>query len=210
MLLTRNIVIKGDQTGNDWHGQFLTFDSTVLDSAGKPTEYKGQTVLKNVEFYKMGQLNNFKAAIRFENSNQADDSTTKSEIENVAIHESVGWGVNINLSSNISLKNVDVFDVTQIGVSFDQTTSVSADSVNVFGVRQRELVILDKITDRECCFAMCTYTKDTKCFKTSVTNSIVAGCPFAGFLAPGYSCNDTIGESKSSVFKNNVAHSVAG
>jgi hypothetical protein len=28
------------------------------------------------------------------------------------IHESVGWGVNVNLSSNISLKNVDVFDVT--------------------------------------------------------------------------------------------------
>jgi hypothetical protein len=100
--------------------------------------------------------------------------------------------------------------VTQIGVSFDQTTSVSADSVNVFGVRQRELAILDKITDRECCFAMCTYTKDTKCFKTSVTNSIVAGCPFAGFLAPGYSCNDIVGESKSNVFKNNVAHSVAG
>ena len=69
MLLTRNIVIKGDQTGNDWHGQFLTFDSFAFDNAYNLIEYKGQTVLKNVEFYKMGQLNNFKAAIRFENSN---------------------------------------------------------------------------------------------------------------------------------------------
>ena len=69
VLLTRNIVIKGDQTGNDWHGQFLTFDSFGFDNAYNLIEYKGQTVLKNVEFYKMGQLNNFKAAIRFENSN---------------------------------------------------------------------------------------------------------------------------------------------
>ena len=69
VLLTRNIVIKGDQTGNDWHGQFLTFDSFSFDSNFDLIEYKGQTVLKNVEFYKMGQLNNFKAAIRFENSN---------------------------------------------------------------------------------------------------------------------------------------------
>ena len=69
VLLTRNIVIKGDQTGNDWHGQFLTFDSFSFDSNLDLIEYKGQTVLKNVEFYKMGQLNNFKAAIRFENSN---------------------------------------------------------------------------------------------------------------------------------------------
>lgn len=68
--------------------------------------------------------------------------------------------------------------------------------------------MLDKVKDRETCFAMCTYTADSKCSKTSVTNSIVAGCIFAGFLAPGYSCNDTIGDSKSHVFKNNVAHSV--
>jgi len=60
-------------------------------------------------------------------------------IENVVIHESIGWGVNIKLSSNIKLLNVDVFDVTQIGVSFDETTSVSADSVNVFGVAGRKV-----------------------------------------------------------------------
>jgi hypothetical protein len=49
----------------------------------------------------MGQLNNFKAAILFENSNKTDDSTTKSEIKNVTIYESVGWGIKVNLSSNI-------------------------------------------------------------------------------------------------------------
>ncbi len=106
--------------------------------------------------------------------------------------------------------NVNVFDVTQIGVSFDQIISLSADSVKVFGVRERVFVLMDKITDRECCLARCTCTKDNQCFETSLTNSIVVGCPFAGFLAPGYSCNETIWKFKSSVFKNNVAHFVAG
>ena len=70
--------------------------------------------------------------------------------------------------------------------------------------------MLDKVTDREACFTVCQYTVGTKCKTVSVTNSIVAGCPFAGFLAPGYSCADPIGESQSSVFKNNIAHSVNG
>jgi hypothetical protein len=57
---------------------------------------------------------------------------------------------------------------------------------------------------------MCSYTDETKCTKTSVTNSIVAGCPYAGFIAVGYSCNDPVGESTTNVFKDNVAHSVDG
>lgn len=64
--------------------------------------------------------------------------------------------------------------------------------------------------DREACFAMCSFTDKVKCTKTSVTNSIVAGCPYAGFIAVGYSCNDPVGESTTNVFKNNVAHSSNG
>lgn len=41
VLLTRNIVIKGDMTSNNWHGQFLTTDTTVLDGKGGVAEYKG-------------------------------------------------------------------------------------------------------------------------------------------------------------------------
>lgn len=57
---------------------------------------------------------------------------------------------------------------------------------------------------------MCSYTKDTKCTKTSVTNSIVGGCPYAGFIAVGYGCADPAGGSTTNVFKDNVAHSVDG
>ena len=66
ILLNRNIVIEGDMTSNDWHGQFLTTDTILLDTSGNPVDFKGSTNLKNVEFYKMGQANNEKAAIRFD------------------------------------------------------------------------------------------------------------------------------------------------
>lgn len=54
---------------------------------------------------------------------------------------------------------------------------------------------------------MCSFTEETKCTTTTVINSIVAGCPYVGFLAPGYGCGDVVGESSTNVFKNNVAHS---
>jgi hypothetical protein len=34
ILLTRNIVIQGDSTQNDWQGQFVTSDALKVDSTG--------------------------------------------------------------------------------------------------------------------------------------------------------------------------------
>lgn len=157
----------------------------------------------------MGQENNFKAAIRFENSMTSADDELKSSIENVVIHESIGWGVSIKNSQNISVKNVDVFKATQIGVSFDGVTNVSADGVNVFGVDRRPIIFHDNVVDKECCFAFCSYD-ELGCTTSSVTNSRVAGCPYAGFITVGHSCADPVGASTTNVFKDNVAHSVNG
>lgn len=111
ILLTRNIVIRGDQSANTWNGQFLTMDSTVFKPDGTSTTYQGLATLKNVEFYKMGQLNNQHAGLRFEGNKVADNSPAFSTVENCVIHESAGWGVSVTNSNNISLKNIDVFDV---------------------------------------------------------------------------------------------------
>lgn len=111
VLLTRNIVIKGD-TSNTWNGQFLTTDTTIFKTDGTSATYQGMTNLNNVEFFKMGQLNNFKAALRFDGSNLPIGSVSFSAVEDCVIHESAGWGVNVINSSNISLKNIDIFDVT--------------------------------------------------------------------------------------------------
>ena len=66
------------------------------------------------------------------------------------------------------------------------------------------------MVDRECCLAFCSYTDGDTCKTSTWQNSIVAGCPFAGFIVPGYSCTDPVGKSTSHVIMNNIAHSNDG
>jgi hypothetical protein len=54
---------------------------------------------------------------------------------------------------------------------------------------------VDNVVDKEGCVAFCSYLGSDVCTKSTWKNSIVAGCPFAGFLYPGYSCEDTAGDS---------------
>lgn len=88
---------------------------------------------------------------------------------------------------------------------------MSGDGVNVFNVERRKLTLVDSIKDKECCVAFCSYVSNNdKCVKSTWKNSIVAGCPFAGFIYPGYSCEDTAGTSTTHTITNNVAHSNDG
>lgn len=137
------------------------------------------------------------------------DDPLKSSVENVVIYDSIGWGISVKNSQNISLKNVNVFKTTQIGVSIDGSTNISADGVNVYGVQRRPITFYDNVVDKECCFAFGTYF-GFGVTTSSVINSRVGGCPYAGFLAPAYGCADPVGASTTNVFKNNVAHSVDG
>ena len=66
----------------------MTSDAIQFDSAGTETTLRGLTILDNVEFFKMGQLNTEKAAIRFERSNIPDTATEFSSVTNCAIHDS--------------------------------------------------------------------------------------------------------------------------
>jgi hypothetical protein len=71
--------------------------------------------------------------------------------------------------------------------------------------------LADNIKDKETCVAFCSYLNNAdKCIKSTWKNSIVAGCPFAGFIYPGYSCADTVGSSLTHVMSGNVAHSNDG
>lgn len=63
---------------------------------------------------------------------------------------------------------------------------------------------------KEACMAHCSWNEYTPCWHTSYTNSIVAGCPFAGVIAQGYSCKDPVGQSSTNILKNIVAHSSSG
>ena len=119
-----------------------------MDVNGNEVKQSGLTILKNVEFFKMGQKNTFKSAIRFENSMRLT-TVDMSSIENVSVHDSDGVGIYVLNSQNISMKNSDVFNTVQFGVMIDQSTNIVADSVNVFNV-------VKNASDKEGCVAICS------------------------------------------------------
>jgi hypothetical protein len=50
---------------------------------------------------------------------------------------------------------------------------------------------MDKKRDLESCFSVCTFLApglNAKCTNVNVINSIVAGCPYAGFVVRGHEC----------------------
>lgn len=57
--------------------------------------------------------------------------------------------------------------------------------------------------DKEAGVAFCSFNEGDKCKNSSIQNSIAVGNQFAGFVAPGHNCGDTI----STKFRNNVGHS---
>jgi len=58
--------------------------------------------------------------------------------------------------------------------------------------------------DKEGCVTVCAFFgPDSACKDVTVTNSIAAGCVFAGFVVPGHDCD----ASDSSTIYGNVAHS---
>jgi hypothetical protein len=63
-------------------------------------------------------------------------------------------------------------------------------------------MILDKMGG----VAICSQVEGNSCRDIHVTNNIVAGAAYAGFVAMGHECGDYSGDS----FKDNVAHSIAG
>ena len=108
VLLTRNIVIEGDMTENDWPGQFVTSDAIQIDLNGVETNLQGLTVLDQVELVNMGQTNTAKAALRFDHSSRSL-TDPHSSVTNCVIRDSGAWGIHVYFSSNINVSNTDVW-----------------------------------------------------------------------------------------------------
>ena len=56
---------------------------------------------------------------------------------------------------------------------------------------------------------ICALAEPNICTNSKLKNSIAAGCPYAGFVAPRSSCTDNDND-EGHAFYNNFAHSVAG
>lgn len=117
MLLTRNIVIAGEDT-EAWGGQILT------GSFMEPTEIvrEGSTIMDHVEVYNCSQMDTKKAALRFQGAKNG-----ASMISNSAIHNGFGMGLNIENSENVVLRNNQFFNFWQFGGIIRKSNSIELD-----------------------------------------------------------------------------------
>ena len=194
-LLTRNVKVVGHDDGDNWGGNVLTTDRMEFDG----TVRLGTTQFDSVEVSKCSQENTYNAAIRFESTG----GTGNSWIKNSVVHDSMAWSLLITGSKDIRVESSDFIGARAVGVNLVSISGVHLDDIFVGDVIKREWTGGDGSIDKEACVAFCSYFEPNKCFNSGITNSIAAGCAYAGFVAPGHRCK----ENDSQVFRNNVAHS---
>ena len=168
----------------------MEFDGTIR---------MGTTQLSYVEVAQCSQENTWNAAIRFESTGE----TGNSWIKNTVVHSSQAWSLLIDSSKDIVIENSDFIGSRAVGINLKSISNVSMDGLFIGDVQKRVWTGGDQTLDKEACVAYCSYWEPNRCFDNSLTNSIAAGCAFAGFVAPGHACDDY----DSTIFRGNVAHS---
>ena len=143
----------------------------------------GNVIFDSVEFYKLSQRNTHKAGIRFEWAKKSS-----STIKNSAVSGGDAWGFSSKFSENIALESTAFVGARQIGISIQDSNKISLNGVISADTRIRpELDSIDM--DMEACFSVCSLPFTTNlCENIKIVNSIAAGCPYAGFIAPGHQC----------------------
>ena len=199
LLLSRNIKILGEDR-DGWGGQVMVTDMFETDGAWRT----GSIIMDNVQVYNCSQKDSYHSAIRFEGA-----SGGHSRVSNSAIHNGLDWGVLILYSKNIELINNAFVGFRAVGMNIDHAKNCTIDGNFIGDVFGRNIKFIDMTIDKEACVAYGSYKdKDegTPTYDMTFTNNIAAGCPYAGFVAPGHLCGDSGDRS----FHGNVAHSVGG
>ena len=143
-----------------------------------------------------------KAAIRFEGA-----SGKYSTVSNCVFHNGLGWGMSLVSSANIHISNNVVFSFKPFGVAMLSVRNITFDNNFVGGIYERDGDGLSgqNWADRRAGVTVCALLEANRCFDLHITNNIVAGAAYAGFVVPASDCTNP-GDK----FKDNVAHSVAG
>jgi len=202
-LLTRNIQVYGDPT-DGWPMHMLATDLIEQDG----TIREGSIIMDNVEVFNCSQKDKGNACLRFEGA--VGSSKTWSSISRSTFHHGQDWGLSIYKSENIKLEKNVFVGWRAIGARLDLTKNTTVVGNFVGDVNGRNIAFLGMTIDKETCWAVGSYDNTKTGSKNTnlvFTDNIAAGCPFSGFIAPGYlAC----GEVNSKIFYNNVAHSVGG
>jgi cell migration-inducing and hyaluronan-binding protein len=180
-LLSRNVVIEGEDV-DSWGCSILTTEIKAQNNK----QLAGSLFWNNVEVSNCSQKDTLHSAVRFEGV-----TTGTSEINNSSVHGGLAWLLYITSSKNINVKNTSFIGARAVGVNLHSITNVHLNGVFVGDVQRRDYVSnLDGAVDKEACFAFCSYWGGNKCPSSSIKNSIAAGCPYGGFVAPGHNCDN--------------------
>ena len=122
---------------------------------------------------------------------------------------SYGWALSIVNSYFVTITQSSFIGASSIGIRVDYASDISLSFLFIGDVRTRNRRSIYSVLTKEACVAFCSYQSNyfgSACSNVSITDSIAAGCPFAGFVAPAHRCEDL----NSQKFTYNVAHSVDG
>ncbi len=195
-LLSRNIKISG-QDIEAWGCQIVTSDFVEFSGI---TRF-GSTVMDNVEIFNCSQYDTEKAALRFDTANGGYSSITNSVVRN-----GLGWGIAIEKSDNIHIQSNVIVSFVKMGLNINTANNVTIDGNLILDVSEREVIAFDMMMDITGGLISCAYIIGDYCTGISITNNIVAGTYFYGYVAYGHDCGDTTSNN----FRNNVAHSIDG
>ncbi len=87
-----------------------------------------------------------------------------------------------------------------------KTQNLVMNNLVVSDIAERPELAMYHIIDKTACVDVCGYFEpEYGCGNITLTNSVVSGCKYAGFIVPGHACGQSATQT---LFKNNVAHSI--
>lgn len=198
-LLTRNIVVRGDDDKN-WGGQVVTSEIYELDFVtNKLVPRIGQTIFWSVEVYNCSQYDLEHSSLRFDNAMLGTSS-----IKNSVVHNGHGEAILAINAKNIELSDNVIYKHTKYGIRLQRCSDFTIDNNLVMHISEKTITEKMPIFFPGAGISVCAIEQGG-CSKITITNNIVAGANWIGFAVPGHSCYD---DEPSESFKNNVAHSV--
>lgn len=133
-----------------------------------------------------------------------------SRVSNSALHNGNDWAVSVLNAANVELLDNVMVGFRNLGMRLDYARNCTVIGNFIGDVRSRNINFLQGSSiDKEGCVAYCSLENSkagTPCSDMTFTHNTAAGCPFAGFIAPGY---HECGKNKKNFYKN-TAHSVNG
>ena len=154
-----------------------------------------------MEIYNASQQYTARAALRFEGAIGAHSS-----VVNCSVHNGLGWSASVYKSANIHLEGNTFWVSKPVGLRVDTGTNITIKNNFVGQVTERDGDGSGGFIDKWGAYVICSLEGST-CRDVYVTGNIAAGAPYAGFVAPSYSCGD---ENTQKFFRDNVAHSIDG